>query len=272
MLYNFFYIFGIVGIFSVLAANPKDPRVVFGEVRFEQSGDVLHVITRGRVVIHWNDFSLAPGEMTFFLQENEESAVLNRVEGRYPSALYGLLESNGSVYLINPNGVLIGDEGEINAGGFIASTHDFLDASFVNNENLNFKGDSQAAIVNFGHIEASEGDVVLMAYVIENRGELIASEGYVSLVAGKDIIYQPQGAPRTVIIAKEGEAVRVDNRGHISAVNVELKADAISYIRAINQEGTIEASHIVLEGGRVLIIDELAAGNEDDFIVQLLRK
>lgn len=280
---NYFLIFGALFFFTQLAAHPKNPQVISGSATFEQSDEVMYIAVSDRAVLLWEDFTIAPGEMAFFLQENEKCAVLNRVIGENPSAIWGLLESNGAVYLINPNGLLISQEGAINAGAFIGSTLDSPDESFLKNEagfaipsDLIFQGDSRAAIVNFGTIEASDGDIALIGYIVENNGELFASEGTVSLAAGGNILFQPSGRERIVInpslTEQEKEAVRVDNGGRIVAVKVELKAEGNSYALAINQDGMIEASSILLEGGKVLVIDALAAVEEDDFIFQLIKK
>lgn len=58
-----------------------------------------------RAVINWNSFSIANGELTKFVQPSSSSAVLNRVVTANPSAIYGTLQANGNVYLINPGGV-----------------------------------------------------------------------------------------------------------------------------------------------------------------------
>ncbi|HAF58520.1 MAG TPA: hypothetical protein DCL00_02930, partial [Opitutae bacterium] len=41
-------------------------------------------------------------------QPNVDSAMLSRVIGDNLSEIYGTLNSNGQLYLINPNGILLG--------------------------------------------------------------------------------------------------------------------------------------------------------------------
>ena len=55
-----------------------------------------------------------------------DSYVLNRVTGGTESQILGQLVSNGAVYLVNPNGILIGEEAQVQTAGFIASTLDLL--------------------------------------------------------------------------------------------------------------------------------------------------
>jgi filamentous hemagglutinin family protein len=48
--------------------------------------------------------------------------VLNRVIGQDPSSLLGRLQSNGRVFLINPNGIVFGTGSRMDVGGLVAST------------------------------------------------------------------------------------------------------------------------------------------------------
>ena len=66
-----------------------------------------------KAFIDWEHVSIDMQEVIRFQQANERSGVLNRVVGTAPSELLGQLFSNGAVYLVNPNGILIGSEAQI---------------------------------------------------------------------------------------------------------------------------------------------------------------
>ncbi len=100
-----------------------------------QSGDALPPVQKnGALVIEnttnsmvdWESFSIGLGEKVIFQQLHNNTYVLNRVTGGMESQLLGTLQSNGSVYLINPNGIVIGQDALIDTAGFIASTLDLL--------------------------------------------------------------------------------------------------------------------------------------------------
>jgi filamentous hemagglutinin family protein len=65
------------------------------------------------------------------VQQNAASAVLNRVVGKNASAIFGALQSNGRVFLINPNGILFGAGAQIDTAGLVASTLNMLDCDFI---------------------------------------------------------------------------------------------------------------------------------------------
>jgi len=59
-----------------------------------------------RGIIDWTNFSVGKGGLVTF--NNGSGATLNRVTGGLPSAILGQLLASGSVYVLNPQGVLIG--------------------------------------------------------------------------------------------------------------------------------------------------------------------
>lgn len=102
-------------------ANPTDPVVILGTADFQQpSPEVLQITTSDQTILNWSDFSIGIDEMTKFIQPYETSTVINKVMTGNPSALLGRLEANGTVYLINPNGILVGENAVINTASFMA--------------------------------------------------------------------------------------------------------------------------------------------------------
>ena len=100
-------------------ANPMGGSVVAGQATINSSGSTLTVNqSTQRAVINWQDFSINSGELTQFNLPNSASAVLNRVTGGNPSSLLGSLQSNGQVFLINPNGIVFGQNATIDVGLF----------------------------------------------------------------------------------------------------------------------------------------------------------
>ncbi|WP_321175845.1 two-partner secretion domain-containing protein [Paraburkholderia sp. RL17-368-BIF-A] len=143
-----------------------------------QNGRKLNITQAGgRGIINWDSFSIGVGNTVSI--NNGTGATLNRVTGSDVSAIYGALNATGSVYLINPNGVLIGRTGVISTGGrFLASTLDVSDDSFLNPRTIGgtaYTGNSTANVVNLGKISSSGGDVLLIsASNVVNAGRIDA--------------------------------------------------------------------------------------------------
>jgi len=178
-----------IGVFlgvSSAFGNPSDPTVVNGSASFEESGPVLNVTNTSGTIIDWNSFSIDQDEVTRFIQESSSSSVLNRVTGGNLSEILGDLQSNGRVFLINPNGLIVGDGAVIDTAGFIGSTLDISNAAFTSGE-LSFNGNS-GTIENRGLIHVSnEGDIALIATSVENSGILRSENGDILLAAGRSV-------------------------------------------------------------------------------------
>ena len=99
-------------------ANPTGPAVVSGSATFNPQGNQLSVTSSPGAIINWQSFSIGRNEITRFIQQSAGSSVLNRVVGVDPSVILGALQSNGRVFLINPNGVLFGAGAQIDPGFF----------------------------------------------------------------------------------------------------------------------------------------------------------
>jgi len=236
-----------------VTANPVGEQVIQGQAGFTRSGSNL-IITQGsqRVIINWQDFSNANGELTKFIQPNSSAAALNRVISGNPSALLGDLEANGHIYLINPNGIVVGAGANINTQSFIASTLDVADADFMNGGDLNFVGDSQKTIENLGTINGGNGDVFLIAKHVDNSGTINA-EGHVGLAGVNDVLLKASGDDRLSVRVTDKDG-SVDQSGLIEATKIELKAaNNNPYALAINHEGISRATSAVNNKGRIIL-------------------
>ncbi len=205
-------------------------------------------------IINWNSFSIGQGDTVEF--NNGTGSTLNRVTGSSLSTLDGLLSATGSVYLINPNGVIIGKSGVVKTGGsFIASTLDLSDANYLQGGDLSFSGSSLASVINLGKVGSLGGDVTLMAAKVENDGTISAASGSVGLVAGQSILLSDasvDGGRFTVLVG--GSDTSVTNKGAISAAAVALQANGGSiYALAGNTSGVINATGVSQSDGKIYL-------------------
>jgi filamentous hemagglutinin family protein len=238
-----------------LRAQPTGGQVVAGAATISFSPGALTVSqTSARAVINWQDFSLAAGDTARFIQPDATSATLNRVVSGLPSSLAGTLQANGLVYLINPNGILIGAGARVDTGGFLASTLDVSDREFFAGGDLHFAGDSTAAIMNLGQINALGGDIFLIAQQVENRGAITAAHGIAGLAAGSEILLTSGGDERLFIHAASMPGAIV-NSGSIAATTAELRAaGGNAFALAINNSGTVRATGSAVRNGQVWLV------------------
>lgn len=221
---------------AFLHANPQQFSVAAGEAQAAQSGSLLEVTASDRAILNWESFSIDAGEITRFIQPGADSAVLNRVMGSDLTQIMGLLQANGQVYLVNPNGVVVGKEGRIDTAAFLATTMELKNEDFLNGEAIAFEDLGMGEIVNLGTIETSSGPVVLLGHRVENSGEIHAFGGSVSIGSNASFLFDPTGDSLLYI--------QSDPQG----TETPLVSLAIG--------GSIESTRIVNEGGKIFIETE----------------
>ncbi|MGF6854327.1 filamentous hemagglutinin N-terminal domain-containing protein [Paraburkholderia sp. CI3] len=226
--------------------------------------------TRG--VIEWKSFSIGRNNSVTF--DNGSGATVNRVTGGSPSAILGSLSATGSLYVVNPQGIVVGRSGVISTGGrFVASTLDLCNDAFMQGGGaLTLWGDHDTSVINLGKISSSGGDVFLIARgAVVNAGTVAAPNGTVELAAGANVLLQDSSGSRQVFV-QTGSAGSVVNKGRIEAAQASLQAaDGNVYALAgggthIRATGTANRDgHVwlVADGGRVEQSGKISATNAD---------
>jgi filamentous hemagglutinin family protein len=233
---------------SAALANPTAPTVVHGTASFSQAGSILNVTNSHNAIINWGSFSIGVNELTKFIQPSALSAVLNRVVGQDPSAILGALQSNGRVFLLNPNGIVFGAGSQINVAGMVASTLNMSNADFLAGR-MNFTdGAGAGSVVNNGSINASGGPVYMVGNAVTNNGVITSPGGEIVLAAGNSVELVNPGTPnlRVEIQADSNEA---RNLGSVVADAGRIGI----YAGLIKQGGVINANSAVSEGGRIML-------------------
>jgi filamentous hemagglutinin family protein len=78
--------------------------------------------TSARMAAQFGSFSIGESAHVNVSQPTSSSIALFKDVGGSVSQIYGRLTANGQLFVSNPNGVLIGRTGRVEAAGFIAST------------------------------------------------------------------------------------------------------------------------------------------------------
>ncbi|WP_404710695.1 YDG domain-containing protein [Sphingomonas sp. MMS24-J13] len=234
---------------------PTGGKFAAGSGSISQSGAGMQVNqSTTRAIINWNSFSI--GSAAAVTINNGAGATLNRVTGGVSSELLGTLSATGSVYLINPSGILIGKDAKVNVGGsFLASTLALTDDSFMTGGSFLFSGNSSAQIVNLGTISAQGGDVFLIARQVTNQGAIAAAQGTVGLATGSSVLLKDSGSDQRVYVQIGGGDLT--NSGTISAAQAELRsADGNIYALAGNDGGAISATGTEYRDGHIWLTSE----------------
>ena len=107
-------------------AMPTGGKVVDGTVTGIVNGTVASggtINVNSNALIDWTKFDIGKNETLNFTFNQDYLNVINHVTGSEMSQLLGTLNAkNGNVYLINPNGILVGGGARIDTGSLILST------------------------------------------------------------------------------------------------------------------------------------------------------
>ncbi|WP_333953979.1 filamentous hemagglutinin N-terminal domain-containing protein [Campylobacter jejuni] len=168
-------------LFSQSYALPSGGKFTHGTSgTINVNGNTMN-ITGNKVnsVIQWGGgFNIAKGETVNFRQGETNQNYLNIAYGTKSSTIDGLLNATGNnVYLINPNGVVIGKSGTINANKFGVSTssidskamQEFADRSTFESPVFSPKFTANKGnVINMGNIKAN--DVLIIRNEVGNVG------------------------------------------------------------------------------------------------------
>jgi filamentous hemagglutinin family protein len=256
-------------------ANPLGGQVVGGSASIGGTGTSTVTVTQSsqNAVINWQSFNIGAGEITRFVQPNSSATMLNRVTGDpNPSQILGTLQGNGRVFVINPNGVLIGAGAVVNTAGFLATTHDISNSDFMAGRyNFNIPGNPTASVVNLGSITATNsGFAALVAPGVRNSGTITATFGKIGLASANGFSLDLYGDKLITIGVSDSIAAAVkdvatgqtlkslvQNDGtlkanggvvQLSAVTARTMVDSV-----INTSGVIEARSIGTRNGKIVL-------------------
>ncbi len=231
-------------------AAPQGGQVVSGQATIARQGNLTTITSTPGAILQWQSFSVGAGEIARFNQQSASSSVLNRVVGQDPSQILGALQSNGRVFLINPNGILFGPGARVDVNGLVASTLALSNEDFLAGR-LNFRaGDKAGAVVNQGTISTPAGGrVYLVAPSVENSGVITTPQGATLLAAGRQVSLVDSASPYVDVIVS-APADRALNVGEVVAAGGSIGI----YGALINQRGRLDADSMVVgENGRIVL-------------------
>ena len=261
--YNGLLLTLLTGASTAANANPADGVVASGAATITSTASELTVNqATDRAVINWKSFDIANGETTRFVQPGASSVALNRVvNSAQASAINGNLFANGRVLVINPNGVLIGTTGNVDVAGFIASTADIDNASFMNSTgtmNFDQAGNAGAVVENRGQITIGEAGLgLLVAPTVQNSGVIEGKLARIQMGAADTFGVDLYGDGLIQLAVGTSSKLTAQNTGSLIADGGKIlmtAAAANSVVESvINTSGVIEAKSLVSKGGEIVL-------------------
>ena len=252
---------------SRVFANPTGLSVSFGSAVAQQVGSQLNITAGNNAVLNWQSFNIAAGEHTIFNQPSATSIVWNRINDANPSQIFGTIQANGVVVLLNSSGFYFGPNSFVSAAGLVVSTANCMPPQ-NGGGTWEFNGPPPlASIVNFGHIQVgNNGSAFLIADQIENHGNIEAPGGSIGFAAGQTVTLseRPDGRGMSMQVALPQGSV--NNYGNLIADAGTIALNA----KVVNQDGLIQANSVQNIHGVIELVadDALTLGANSTILAQ----
>ena len=206
-------------------AAPTGGSVVYGSATITQTPDgdltTIHQST-DRAVINWDSFNIGSTDTVVFTVPSSDSATLNRINSSGASIIAGTITSNGSVYFVNPNGIVFYRSANVAVNGMIyASTAALSNLDFANsyNPSVLYMTAGAGNIDIQGHLSGAKG-IKILANNITVVGPVESRESLgtvIELHASNSLIVTSTARITTI--------TSVEDRARANS-GISLKADA----------------------------------------------
>jgi filamentous hemagglutinin len=284
--------------------------VTSGSATEVRNGNTLTINqTSDRAVLNWASFDVSADGRVIFNQPSSTSIALNRIYQDSPSQIFGTVEANGQIYLVNPNGFVFGRTARINAPGILASTLSISESTFASGllapelikaQRAALESDGRASVMRYDPVTQTEvpvidpatgqpieiklvvqegaeikstgsnGRVLLASRTVDNAGNISSPDGQVIIAAGERVYLQA-----STDASLRGLLVEVDTGGEawnrLTGDISSARGNVTVAGLAVNQSGRISASTTVSANGSVKLIarDHATFQSNPDFSTTL---
>lgn len=244
-------------------------------VNIQQTGD--------KAVLNWETFNVGQHTTVDFDQQSHW-AVLNRVNdpSARPSQIRGQISAEGTVLIVNRNGVMFSGSSQVNTRNLVAAAANMSDDQFLNRGlysaqqggadvptftdavgSVQVEAGAQIATTAPKSVLEGGGYVLLLGNEVHNAGEISTIKGQTQLAAGDSfIIRKGQGTEQNTFSTTRGneiapqfnadsDAGKVGNTGLITA----REGDITLAGRDVRQDGVAVATTTVNNRGTIHLLN-----------------
>jgi len=256
---------------SVYALDYGNATPVTGGITGGTVGNTTTINQTGQAgIINWTTFDMAAGETANFVQPNTSAVTLNRITADMNGTqIAGQINANGSVWVVDPNGVFIQEGASVNVGAaFMAAAMNISDADFLSGK-MNFSDVKGVGTVeNKGSISAGTM-AALLGGSVYNEGSIQAAQAVLA-AAGKSIVLDEVGRGTiTLMLDNEdqvsSEPATVLNKGliDVSGGSVLMEGTRVGQFGTIHADGQTDGGTIKLMASDAVVLssDSITTAN-----------
>ncbi len=241
-------------------ALPINGVIKQGAITINSNGTTMNINqATQKGIIEWGTFNIGKSATVNFNQPNSASSTLNRVISSNPSEIYGNLNANGQVFLINPNGVFFSKTSKVDVGSLIVSTMNISDENYLNSNYIFQREGALGKIINEGELSAKEkGYIALMAPEVINDGVIQAKLGNIAIGSGEQIILSfTDNDLVNIEVSETNIAALIENKNLIiteeGKVFISAKSRDEVLGSMVKNSGIIEADSLISKNGEIYL-------------------
>ena len=246
--------------------------------------------TAQKAILTWSSLNVGSNTTLYFNQSggnqtngsNNNWIALNRVidPSGVPSQIFGQIKAEGTVYILNHNGILFGAGSQVNTNSLIASSLDLFSSNVATSNSTFLNGGIASGgasylpfLVNGVFTDGKNHDVVVQdgasitggtqgfvlvaAPNVSNAGSIVDDEGQVILAAGTQLENANSASttqPLSVVVSGSGGTAT--NTGLLQSRRGEVEMDGLN----VTQDGVALASTSINYQGSI-VLNAQAAGS-----------
>jgi filamentous hemagglutinin family protein len=244
------FVFAVASVFAIPGITSTNLQTSAG-VTVTGAGNTINVTAPNKSVLTWQAFgsgadSISLGDSINYALPSKNSSVLNIVAGGASTTIDGTLSSNGNVYVLNPNGILVGGGARIDTNRLVLSTSDNPSfASYYFQQN--------------GSLPSQDGLATAAGTTTVNNGSIISVTENITIVS-KNVVVGGVLSQGSLNISADGN-VAVGNNG-MAYVSGDLIINNPTGITTIGSAGnsTIVTNNITVVGGNTSAFNTVGTG------------
>ena len=259
------FVFAVGNVFGVPSTAATNLQTTAG-VTVTANGNTLSFTTPDKAVLTWQAFgsgtdTIGLTDTLNYVLPTKNASVLNVVAGGANTTIDGSITSNGNVFVLNPNGIVVGNGARIDTNAFYLGTSDntaFASYYFGQNGKLPSQ-DGLATLagntsVNAGAIIRVTDNITIASKNISIGGAFV--QGNLNLAADGNIAVGSAGLAYidgALSIANTSGATVLGSTGNnlIVTGNISSRGGVASSFSTVGTAGSIQAKSVSIVGGAV---------------------
>ena len=237
-------------------AAPEGGEVRQGDADIDKDDNDTNINQRShRAVIDWRSFNVARNETVNFVQPDASSLTINAIHDARPSEVFGRINANGRVALLNPRGVIFGRHSVVNVGALLAGAAKF-ERIDERGRIYTSVGAVDSVLINGGLIQASQS-VALVGTRLENSGTILARLGSVQLASGqlRTVDFDGNGLIHLGIAPSLAGSLELTKSSRVEANTIAVSISQADRIidSLVNVDGVLRADAVERRNGRITL-------------------